>query len=138
MPTDSTPPARDTNFRTRHLPGTPAGETKGMLPGMAVIGMFLLLIAMINAFAALRGAFGLGAARYSILAVCTLLVVGVFGMLRLQRWGWALTTAGCLIMAIGYFYGFHRTHIAPYIVFGLFDLVFFLYLSRTEVRDRLH
>ena len=40
-------------------------------------------------------------------------------------------------MATGYFYGFHRTHVPPYIVQGLFALVFFLYLSRTEVRERL-
>jgi hypothetical protein len=40
-------------------------------------------------------------------------------------------------MASGFFYGFHRTHAPSYIVNGLFDLVFFLYLSRTEVRSRL-
>ena len=40
-------------------------------------------------------------------------------------------------MAFGYFYGFHRTHFPAYIVQGLFALCFFLYLSRTEVRDRL-
>jgi len=131
------PPAEDTAFRARHLPGTPAGESKGMLPGMALIGMYLLVLAMLNAFAATRGAFGQSAAKYSILGVCTLLVVGVFGMLRLLRWGWALVTAGCLLMASGYFYGFHRTHIPPYIINGLFALVFFLYLSRPEVRDRL-
>lgn len=108
-----------------------------MLPGMALIGMYLLLIGMLNSFAAIRGSFGLGAARYSILGVCTLLVVGVFGLLRLRRWGWAIVTAGCVLMAAGYFYGFHRTHIAPYVVQGLFALVFFLYLSRTEVRERL-
>ena len=131
------PPAEDLGFRSRHLPGTPAGEAKGILPGMALIGMYLLLIGMINAFAAARNAFGSGAAKYSLLTVCTLLVIGVFGLLRLRRWGWAITTAGCLLMAAGYFYGFHRTHIPPYIVLGLFDLVFFLYLSRTEVRSRL-
>jgi len=138
MPTTPIPPARDNNFRARHLPGTPAGEAKGMLPGMALIGMYLLLLAMINAFAAINGTYGQSAAKYSILGVCTLLVIGVFGLLRLRRWGWAITTAGCLLMAAGYFYGFHRTHIPPYIVLGLFDLVFFLYLSRTEVRSRLH
>jgi hypothetical protein len=132
------PPARDTNFRARHLPGTPAGEAKGMLPGMALIGVYLLLLAMINAFAAINGTYGRSAAKYSVLGVCTLIVIGVYGLLRLRRWGWAITTAGCLLMATGYFYGFHRTHIPPYIVLGLFDLVFFLYLSRTEVRTRLH
>jgi len=137
MPTEPHPPAQDTGFRSRHLPGTPAGESKGMLPGMALIAMYLLLMAMLNAFAAARGAFGTGGAKYTILAICSLMVIGVFGMLRLLRWGWSLVTAGCLIMAAGYFYGFHRTHIPPYIVQGLFALVFFLYLSRTEVRERL-
>jgi hypothetical protein len=109
-----------------------------MLPGMALIGMYLLVLAMLNAFAAMNGTFGHSAAKYSILGVCTLLVVGVFGLLRLRRWGWSLVTAGCLLMAAGYFYGFHRTHIPPYIINGLFALVFFLYLSRPEVRERLH
>lgn len=135
--TSSIPPAQDLGFRSRHLPGTPAGEAKGMLPGMALIGMYLLLMAMLNAFAAMGGKFGLSTAKYSILGICTLLVIGVFGMLRLQRWGWALVTAGCLAMAAGYFYGFHRTHIAPYVIQGLFAMVFFLYLSRPEVRERL-
>ena len=130
-------PAEDQGFRGRKLPGTPAGEAKGMLPGMALIGMYLLVLAMLNAFAAARGSFGNGGAKYSILVVCTLLAVGVFGMLRLLRWGWAIVSAGCVLMAAGYFYGFHRTRIAPYIIQGLFALVFFLYLSRTEVRERL-
>ena len=132
------PPARDTGFRSRHLPGIAAGETKGMLPGMALIGRYLLLIGMLNVFAAMHGTFGQSAAKYSVLGVCTLLVIGVFGMLRLRRWGWSLVTVGCLLMASGYFYAFHRAHAAPYIINGLFDLVFFLYLSRTEVRSRLH
>jgi hypothetical protein len=135
--TSITPPARDTGFRSRHLPGIAAGEVKGMLPGMALIGVYLLVLAMFNSFAAIHGAFGQSAAKYSVLGVCTLLVIGVFGMLRLRRWGWSLVTVGCLLMASGYFYGFHRVHVAPYIINGLFDLVFFLYLSRTEVRERL-
>jgi drug/metabolite transporter (DMT)-like permease len=108
-----------------------------MLPGMALIGAYLLLLAMLNTFAAARGAYGLGPARYSILAICTLLVIGVFGMLRLRRWGWALCAGGCVALAAGYFYGYHRSHTPPYIIQGLFSLVFFLYLVRTEVRERL-
>ena len=108
-----------------------------MLPGVAVIGMYLLLFSMLNAFGAMRNLFGVGAAKYSILGVCTLMVVGIFGLLRLRRWGWAIVTAGCVLMAAGYFYGFHAAHRAPYIIQGLFALVFFLYLSRLEVRERL-
>ena len=108
-----------------------------MLPGMAMIGMYMLLMAMLNAFGAIRNAFGTGTAKYAILAICTLMVVGVFGLLRLRRWGWALTTAGSLLMSAAYFLGFHLQHRPPYIIQGLFALVFFLYLSRTEVRERL-
>jgi hypothetical protein len=118
-------------------PPTPPGTRQSLLPGMAMVSMYLLVLAMLNAFAAMRGTFGLGAARYSIFGVCTLMAIGIFGFLKLKRWGWAIVNARCLLMAAGYFYGFHRTHIAPYIIQGLFALVFFLYLSRTEVRDRL-
>ena len=104
---------------------------------MAMVSMYLLLLAMLNAFAAMRGAFGAGAARYSIFGICSLMVIGVFGLLRLTRWGWSIVAAGCVLMAAGYFYGFHRTHAGAYVVQGLFDIVFFLYLSRTEVRERL-
>ncbi len=108
-----------------------------MLPGMAMISIYLLLMALMNVFAALRGTYGPSAAKYSILGVCTLLVAGIYGLLRLRRWGWSLVTVGCLLMAAGYFYGFHRAHFAPYVIQGLFAMVFFLYLSRTEVRERL-
>lgn len=130
-------PAEDTAFATRRMPGTPAGEAKGMLPGMAMIGMYLLLLSMLNVFAAARGVYGSGAPRISIMSVCTLLAIGVLGMLRLRRWGWAITAAGCVLMATGYFYGFHMAHRPPYIIQGLFALVFFLYLVRPEVRERL-
>ncbi len=109
-----------------------------MLPGMAVIGMYLLVFSMLNAFAAMRNVFGIGSVKYSIFGVCSLMLVGIFGMLRLRRWGWAIVSAGCVLMAAGYFYGFHASRHLPYIIQGLFALVFFLYLSRTEVRERLH
>src|ERR1700753_170569 len=110
---------------------TPAGESAGMLPGIAGISLYMLLMAMFNAYSATQGGFGNGTAKYSILGIATLLVIGVFGLLRLLRWGWALVIAATLVMAFGYFYGFHRTHFPAYIIQGLFALVFFLYLSRT-------
>jgi hypothetical protein len=118
-------------------PQTPPVTRQPLLPGMAMIAMYLMLIAMLNAFAALRGTFGAGAPRYSIFGVCSLMVIGVFGLLRMARWGWSIVTAGCLLMAAGYFYGFHRAHAAPYVVQGIFDMLFFLYLVRPEVRERL-
>lgn len=130
-------PAADIDFQRRKLPGVPAGEAQGMLPGMAVIGMYLLIFSLLNAFGAAKNLFGRGSVKYSILGVCTLMAVGIFGMLRLRRWGWAIVSAGCVLMAGAYFYGFHAAHRPPYIIQGLFAMVFFLYLIRTEVRERL-
>jgi len=108
-----------------------------MLPGVAAICMFMLVLTMINAFAAVQGRFGSGGGKYGVLALCTLLGVGVFGLLRLTRWGWALVLAGCLTLSLGNLFVFEKTHGGPFLVQGLFALMFFLYLVRTEVRDRL-
>jgi hypothetical protein len=108
-----------------------------MLPGMAAISMFLLFVSMFTAFHMLRAGQTPPAARYSVLAVCTLIVVGVFGLLRLQRWGWALVCGGCVLGAGANFWTFHMTRMGPYLVQGLFLMLFFLYMSRPEVRERL-
>lgn len=113
-------------------------EARGvLLPGVAGISMFLLVLAMLNTFAAIHGSYGTGSGRTGVLALCSLLVVGVLGLLRMRRWGWAIVTAGALLLASGYLYVFVRTRFAPAIVQSLFGMVFFLYLVRTEVRDRL-
>jgi len=116
---------------------TPAGENKGMLPGIAGICLYLLLVTMLNAFFAARGGFTSAAAKYSMLGVCTLLLVGIFGLLRLFRWGWVLVISGCLVMSIGDCVAFMNTHVGFFLIRALLEMVFFLYLSRTEVRDRL-
>jgi len=117
---------------------TPQPETpKILLPGMAAIGIFALSVSTITAFQMIRDHALPPTARYTVLFICTAIVAGVFGMLRLRRWGWALVTGGCLFGAIANFIGFHISHFGGLLVEGLFALVFFLYLSRTEVRDRL-
>lgn len=109
-----------------------------MLPGMAAIALFLLVVSLIGGLHMLRPTGMPSIERYSILGVCTLVVIGVFGLLRLRRWGWALVSGGCLFGTIANFIAFHRTHIPPYLIQGLFLLVFFLYLARPEVRSRVH
>src|SRR5271170_1020979 len=108
-----------------------------MLPGIAGICMFMIFMTMLNVYAGLHGAFGDGRAKYGILTLCTLLAVGIFGLLQLRKWGWALVTAGCLLLSGGDFYFYEKSHAVFFLVRGLFAMVFFLYLVRTEVRDRL-
>jgi len=108
-----------------------------MLPGVAGIAMFLLLLTLLNVFAALNGVYGTTAVKYGVLTLCTILVAGLFGLLRMRRWGYSIVVAGCLLMSASYFYMFSKVHQGPAIVQGLFMLLFFLYLVRTEVRDRM-
>ena len=114
----------------------PADKGK-MLPGIAGIALFLLLVTLLNVVAVLRGVAGAGALKYGVLSLCTLLLVGIFGLLKMRRWGYSIVMAGCLLLSAGYFYVFSRVHILPYMVEGFFALVFFLYLVRPEVRDRM-
>jgi hypothetical protein len=108
-----------------------------MLPGVAGICMFLIFMTMINVYAGLSGAYGGGTAKYAILTLCTLLAVGIFGLLRLKKWGWSLVIAGCLLLSAGDFFFYAKSHTMFFLIRGLFGLIFFLYLSRQETRERL-
>lgn len=115
------------------MPDTPPPTKGQMLPGIAAIAMYMLVVAIIGAFGALRGAFP----PMIALPICTLIVIGVFGLLRMRRWGWALVTAGSLLLAVAY--GWIARHLGAtrLWVMAALDLCMFLYLIRTEVRDRL-
>jgi hypothetical protein len=108
-----------------------------MLPGVAAIAMFLLFFTLLNAFAATQNIYGTGRAKYGALTLCTMLVAGLFGLLRMRRWGFSIVLAGCLLLSVGFLFYFSRTHQARMLVWGLFMLVFFFYLVRPEVRDRM-
>jgi len=107
----------------------------GLLPGMAMVSVYMLLVAMVGGFGALNGRYAGG--RYVVLCVCSLVVVGVFGFLRLKRWGWALVTGGCLSLCLWIMYMSHLLHNPGMLVMALLNLCLFLYLIRTEVRERL-
>ena len=109
-----------------------------MLPGMAMIAIFMLVVAIANAFSAARNVSARPSARYAALFLCTLIVIGVFGFLRLRRWGWALLTGGALFYSVFNVFSFYQNHNAGDLLPAAFTLVFFLYLVRDEVRDRVH
>ena len=113
------------------------GAKGRMLPGIAGVCLFMIVMTTMNVYAGVTGVFGGGVAKYGVLTLCTLLAIGIFGLLRLRKWGWALVTAGCLLLAAGYFYYFSKTHDGRVLVQGLFVMVFFLYLVRQETRARL-
>ncbi len=108
-----------------------------MLPGLAGISLFLLFLTLVNVYGALVNAYGKGAYKIGVLCLCTILVAGIFGVLRMRRWGWAILCGGTILLSAGYFYVFRLLHSPFYVVQGLLMLVFFLYLIRPEVRDRM-
>jgi len=118
-------------------PQSATRATKGIiLPGMAMISIYMLVVAIVGGFGAFRGLYPAKAGNV-ILPVCSLIVIGVFGFLRLQRWGWALVCGGCLTMSLWYMYVARTVHNPAMYIMAGFDLCFFLYLVRTEVRNQL-
>jgi len=117
---------------------TSTAVTKGqMLPGVAAICLFMLMVAIIGTVGVLNGQFQGAGARYAVLPMCTMIAVGVFGLLRMTRWGWALVMAGTLMLSLGYLYMSRAAHEGRLLVMSGLTLCFFLYLVRPEVRDRL-
>ena len=121
---------------TPNLVKAPHPERGRMLPGVAGISLFLLVLTLLNVFAALSNKFP-GIYKFGILALCSVLVVGLFGLLKMRRWGHSIVLAGCLLLSSSYFYYFSRVRQLPMLIQGFFMLVFFLYLVRPEVRDRM-
>jgi hypothetical protein len=116
---------------------TAPAEKGKMLPGVAGIALFMLFLTLVNVYGALTDTFGTGRGKYGVLALCTMLVAGVWGLLRMRRWGWAMTLAGTLLLFAGDMIFFRTTHAPFFLIRGFFGLLFFLYLVRPEVRDRM-
>ncbi len=112
-------------------PGQP-GKKRLPLPGMAGIALYMFAISAVIAF---------GVIGHHIppifLVVSLLTACASFGLLRLQRWGWALSLAATFLLMIYQFYLLFRLHEAPRGIMGALNLVLFLYLVRPEVIERL-
>jgi len=104
-----------------------------LLPGVAGICLYMMVVAITGVFGALRGVYPTMVA----LPICTFIVIGVFGLLRMRRWGWALVAAGSLLLSFMYGWMGHRMAIQRMYVMSALDLCMFLYLVRAEVRERL-
>jgi len=86
------------------------------LPALAAIGLYLLVLALVFAAA---------------------FVAASAGLLRLKRWAWALALGAVFLLVVYNLWIFSTLHQGAALVQGLLNLVFFLYLVRPEVRERL-
>jgi uncharacterized membrane protein len=120
---------------TVRKPETPGGGREELLPlpAMAAISLYLLVLAGVVIVGVV------GSRHYPLLflifAAC--FIAASTGLLRLKRWAWAMALSAVCLLAVYQFWFFTTQHQAPALVQGLLNLVFFLYLVRTEVRERL-
>jgi uncharacterized membrane protein (DUF2068 family) len=99
---------------------------------MAIIAVWMLVLCCI-------GLFGVVTHHLPMLVtvLCAFFAAAASGLLRQRRWGWALALAAAFLSVSYESYILVRFHQAPAIVMLAVNLVFFLYLVRPEVIERL-
>jgi hypothetical protein len=116
---------------------TPAGAPPRRdllpLPGLAAIALYMFLLAGVIIFGVVSGR------HYPpvFLIFAALFFAASGGLLLLFRWAWAMTLAAVLLLAGYNMWIGVRLQQLPSTVQGLLNLVFFLYLVRPEVREKL-
>jgi hypothetical protein len=102
------------------------------LPGLAGISLYMTVLAGVSIVGVVNGQF-----PAMFLVFSALFLTSALGLLRLLRWAWALALSAIVLLVALFTWKFLAMHQYPYLVQGLLNLVFFLYLIRTEVRSKL-
>jgi hypothetical protein len=102
------------------------------LPGLAAISLYMVVLAIVDVVSVVGGQF-----RPISLVLAALFLAAAGGLLMLFRWAWALTLAAVVLLAGLFFFRFYTDHQLPFIIQGIMNLIFFLYLVRPEVREKL-
>ncbi len=109
-----------------------AARTILQLPGLAAISLYMLILACV----VVAGAIG---RHYPplFLILAAAFFMASFGLMRLKRWAWALTLSAVVLLVAYCFWIFEARHEVAALVQSLLNLVFFLYLVRLDVREKL-
>jgi hypothetical protein len=111
----------------------PARASLLPLPGLAAISLYMLVLSGII----ILGVVGGGHYPKLFLIFAAGFITASAGLLKLFRWAWALTLAAVFLLVAYNLWIFSSQHQGAALVQGLLNLVFFLYLIRPEVRERL-
>ncbi|MGA9585626.1 MAG: hypothetical protein WBQ95_09880 [Terracidiphilus sp.] len=123
-------PSRSAADETKNLPA-PRRELLP-LPGLAAISLYLLVLAVVIIVGVVGGHYP---AVFLLLPVFLFAACG--GLLMLFRWAWAMALAAVLMLGGYNVWVFAHLHMGPALIQGLLNLVFFFYLVRPEVREKL-
>jgi len=128
-----TGPAAPQTDAASHKPAVAPGRRALLqLPGLVAISLYMLVLAVVNIAAVATGQFSPPCLVFS-----AVFIAAGLGLLLLLRWAWAMTLAAVVLLACLFAWKFSMQHAFPFIVQGLLNLVFFLYLVRPEVREKL-
>jgi uncharacterized membrane protein (DUF2068 family) len=114
------------------LPSPSSKKSAGLLPGIAVICIWNLLLCGIGLIGVITHNL-----PPAVMILCVIYAVAANGLLKLRRWGWALTLAAAFLSMCYGTYVLFRFHQSPMIVMVAVNLVIFLYLVRPEVLERV-
>jgi hypothetical protein len=103
------------------------------LPGLAAISLYLLVLAGVIIVGVVGGR------HYPplFLVFAAGFISASAGLLLLFRWAWALALGAVFLLVVYDLWIFSTLHQGTALVQGLLNLVFFLYLIRPEVREKL-
>jgi hypothetical protein len=102
------------------------------LPGLIAIAFYLMLLSVVIVIGVVGGRYP---AFLLVLPVFFLAACG--GLLLLLRWAWAMTLSAVLLLGGYNVWLFIHLHVGAALIQGLLNLVFFFYLVRTAVREKL-
>jgi glycerol-3-phosphate acyltransferase PlsY len=103
------------------------------LPALAAISLYLFALAGVIILGVVSGH------HYPalFLVFAAGFITASAGLLMLFRWAWALALAAVFLLVVYNLWIFSSQHQGAPLVQGLLNLVFFLYLVRPEVREKL-
>jgi hypothetical protein len=128
-----TPQQSGTNDESGSAQPDPLRPLLVEFPGLALIALYLLVLAFVIILGVAAGG------RYPplFLVFAAGSIAASAGLLKLFRWAWALGLSAVLLLVIYNLWIFASMHAGSALIQGLFNLVFFLYLVRPEIRERL-
>jgi hypothetical protein len=112
-------------------------ESKLPLPGMAAIALWMLVLTLMGVGYVLTGHSPQTRDKIAILVLCSVFALAGLGLIRMRRWGWALTLGAVFCSMCYWCYSLFRFRQPQAVVMAVINLVFFLYLVRSEVIERL-
>ena len=107
-------------------------QITGPLPGMAAVALWMLMLCGIGLYGVITHRLPM-----AVTVLCAFFAAAAAGLLQQRRWGWALSLAAAFLSMCYGVYMLVRFHQAPLIVMIVVNLIFFLYLVRPQVIERL-